>query len=85
MQELDSAIKCDLIERDMREWQELLYQAGIRHRVQKQLKAPRKVLEAIEKDMEHATRALDAYAAILAEIEGTPDDERPTADHPQSR
>ncbi len=69
MYEPTPAIKKSIIEQDLQMWQNTLYQAQVRHRVQRLIGAGPEALKALETDMERAMKAIDAYAVELAEVE----------------
>jgi hypothetical protein len=75
-------IKQMVIEQEIRIWNNTLYQAQVRHRVQKLIGAEEPVLKGFEADMERAMKVIDAYMVELAEVKKEGKREQPTADHP---
>jgi hypothetical protein len=63
------AVQKVIIERELQVWQNTLYQAQVRHRVQKLVGASADILKALEAEMEHATKVIDAYMVEFAEVE----------------
>jgi hypothetical protein len=64
-----STTKRAIVQQDIQAWQNTLYQARVRHRVQSLIGSGPDMLKNLEAEMERAVKAIDSYNVILEEVE----------------